>query len=290
MIRTALSMMLVAMLATPVLAQFPIVIVQPVDDGSTTDANGWFRSDGGTAHDMHQDTTHTPPGSFTASGRNGTNAVQGNEIGAISRVVTDLSGATNVPYLNFDIPTFDPNLVTEVRLQMHTSDCCGAADVGEHYKVGWSTGGALTAPEMSWEGLGGSFDTTLLTIDLTGAAWDPDLGDAVASIDKSATPFTYVDAYSDDAGLAEHIVANMGGKVTLFLSTVGTDNSHMVIHSTDPCLEDNCAGPSEAWPADNDAPGTPADPQFAPTLVIVPEPASMALIGIGGLMMLRRRR
>ena len=288
MIRTtALSMMLVAMLASSGLGS-PIVVQQPVDDGSPSDANGWFRTDGGTAQDLHQDTSHTPPNSFTASGRNSTNFVEGNEIGATANISSDGSFG-NVAYLNFDVPVFDDSIVTEVKLALFVPDYANTA-----YRVGWTTNGAKTAPELDCVTYGCSINTTDMTIELSGpAAFDPDIGGALM-VAGANTPFSYSDPLGDDAGLAEHIVANMGGKVTLLITNFGatTDGSAskaVQIYGTDPCLEDNCSGPSEQWPGDRDPPGNPADPQYAPRLVIIPEPASMALLGLGGLMMLRRR-
>ena len=272
-----LSILTFALATTPVTLMAAtytssMTLKMPTDAGGVD--YGWLL--GPQAGDTNLNDSSTCGGGYGCSS---TGLIKGNEIGIQTRYA-DGGAFGRLGALNFYIPTLTGPVVS-VDLNVY----------GTELKTGdWGSGDHL----VSWLV---ADDTTTMTFNSLGCA---DNGGTYAcssaatdgSILAGHTEALGVSTLSDGkggGGLADFVAANQGKTVTILLAT-SADTPGWMFHGTDACNQDNCEWNEDA--AISDPPGNPANPAYAPNLVInmIPEPASMAMLGLGGLMMLRRRR
>lgn len=225
--------------------------------------------------------SHTPDGSGFDIGINGAGDIPGNEIGGQLRWVFEGVVIGRATVINFQVPALPAGqVVTDVELALYDTEGGNSDSV---MQVGWTTGGTADLAGVTFNALGGGIDMGNSAFTFTDVQFDPDLGASGPTV--SALPQQlplYVDAVDGDGGLAEYVAANMGSAISIVLSPWGDANHIALIHGSDVTTE---AGPG-------DPVGTLPDAAFFPALTVntIPEPASLALLALGGLLAARRRR
>ena len=283
-----MSIVLVGLLAASASGN-QVILTYPANSGGT--GHGWIF--GPNAPDAHMQETTACPGLTGCFGGNSTGRIKGNEQGAQSRFA-DGGNFGRIGVLNWDIPSL-PMAVQSIELILYSPELKrGDWGPGDH-EIYWLPGVDPTA--LTFNSVGGSINAAVDGYDYSGATTaagailmsnaGPTVLDEVQG-SGPANPEVFTDT-PGGVGLADFIESNQGGSITLLLSPIGGTQG-WTWHGTDDCNLDNCQ--FDVDPALSDPPGNPADLSFAPSLVInlVPEPASLSLLGLGGLMMLRRRR
>ena len=250
-----------------------MTLKMPVNSGGVD--MGWLL--GPQAGDTNLDDSSKCTGS--GHGCNSTGSIKGNEIGIQTRYA-DGGAFGRLGVVSFDIPTLT-EAVSSVDFNIYGTELTtGDWGSGDHL-VSWVVAddiATMTFNSLGCADNGGTYACSSASTDGSVlAAQTSKLGVSTISDDKGG------------GGLADFVAANQGKTVTILLATAA-DTGGWMFHGTDACTEDNCSWNEDA--AISDPPGTPANPAYAPNLIIrmVPEPTSMALLGLGGLMMLRRRR